>query len=78
MWGRSSTAIMSSNTIVPLPKISDEPSENVEKSIRDLDDIKRLEENPPPPYLIENHHTILTYIKVSNYLLLFHYIFENH
>ena len=32
---------MSSNTIVPLPKKSDAPSEKFRKSSRDLDDIKK-------------------------------------
>ena len=53
------------------------PSENVEISSRYLDDIKRLVDRTFPPSPIENHHDILIYIKVSNYLIFFHYIFAN-
>ena len=40
-WRRSSTEIMSSNIIGPLPKESDNPSETVRKKGGDLDDTKK-------------------------------------
>ena len=72
----SSTEIIYPNTIVPLPEQSDAISEKVEKACGDLYDIIRLVQRSPPSH-IENHHVILIYIKVSNDLLLFHYIFAN-
>ena len=69
---------MSYNTIVPFPKKSDAPSENDENKIGDLDDIKRLVERTLSPLPLENNNTILIYIKVSNNLILFHYMFANH
>ena len=68
---------MPSNTIGLLPKKYDTPNEKVRKTSGYLDYIEILVERIPP-FPIENQHTVLICIKVSNYLLFSHSIFANH